>query len=77
MIAFSNANPQTGGTDNTISENMRKSMKKDGILCGLVMRNEHIIFEYYKNKKAENGIHHINSSTKSFTSRVQKALHLH
>ncbi|EMS73813.1 serine hydrolase domain-containing protein [Ruminiclostridium cellobioparum] len=70
MIAFSNANPQASGMNNIILENMRRGMKKDGILCSLVMRNEHIIFEYYKNKKAENGVHHINSSTKSFTSAL-------
>jgi CubicO group peptidase (beta-lactamase class C family) len=70
MATFSSDEPQACGMDHTVLENMRKSMKKDGILCGLIMRHEKIIFEYYKNNKAENSIHHINSSTKSFTSAL-------
>ena len=69
MTAFLNAAP-LAGMDDIMLENMRKSMRKDGILCALVMRNEQIVFEYYKNKKAENSVHHINSCTKSFTSAL-------
>lgn len=70
MVTFSNANPQTCNMDNTILENMRKLMKKEGIVGSLVMRNERVVFEYYKNNKSENSLHHINSCSKSFTSSL-------
>jgi CubicO group peptidase (beta-lactamase class C family) len=34
------------------------------------MRHDNIVFTYFKNKKAETSIHHINSGSKSFTSAL-------
>jgi CubicO group peptidase (beta-lactamase class C family) len=56
--------------DHTILENMRKIMNKEGVVGSLVMHHERVVFEYYKNSKAENRLHHINSCSKSFTSAL-------
>ena len=70
MVSFQRSDPQSCGMDNILLENLRKSLKKERVVGSLVLRHDRVVFEYYKNSKAENRLHHINSCSKSFTSAL-------
>ena len=48
-------------------DKLSKSLGKGQVRACIVMRGAEIEFEYYRNKKAETSLHHINSCSKSIT----------
>ena len=64
------SNEANGVMDTVIFENLRNKLSKEKILCALVMRNDRLVFKYFKRSKGENSLYHINSVTKSFTSAL-------
>ncbi len=51
-------------------DNFAKDLKKGQIQVCVIMQNENIIFDYYKNRKAEANLHPIHSCTKSIVSML-------
>ncbi|MTI65603.1 MAG: serine hydrolase [Firmicutes bacterium] len=67
---FDRSKPSIEGLDDTFMIKLNKKIRKKKILSCLVLRNEKLVFKYYKNKKNENNLQRINSCTKSFISAL-------
>ena len=51
-------------------DNFAKDLKKGQIQACVIMQNDNIMFDYYKNRKAEGNLHPIHSCTKSIVSML-------
>ena len=69
-IIFGKCNPEQQQMDSGILDTLRKKLKGEKILGCIVLKNDNIVFEFYKNNKIEPEIHHIYSCTKSIISAL-------
>jgi len=49
---------------------LQKKLQRGQIKACIIQRRDEVTFEYYRNKKAENALHHIHSCSKSITSML-------
>jgi CubicO group peptidase (beta-lactamase class C family) len=68
--SFEKCSPEQQQMNSSILEVLRKKLKGEKILGCLVLRNDSIVFGFYKNNKIEPETHHINSCTKSIISAL-------
>ncbi|MFX3634241.1 MAG: serine hydrolase domain-containing protein [Candidatus Pristimantibacillus sp.] len=60
----------TVGLDPTQLNQFERAISKHKILSCLIIKDDHLVFEYYKNLKCEDKLHKINSCTKSIMSAL-------
>jgi len=65
---FKESNPINEKMNETIMGELKKNIAKEKILSCLVLKNNSLIFEYYKNNKISINAQKINSCTKSVIS---------
>lgn len=69
-LRFEKCDPEHQGIDSALLAPFRKKMKGEKILGCIILKNDNIVFQYYKNNKVEPEAHHINSCTKSIVSAL-------
>jgi CubicO group peptidase (beta-lactamase class C family) len=64
-LGFEGSDPVSQQMDEAILNTLKKKLKNEKIMSCLVLRNNNMVFEFYKNNKIGPALQHINSCTKS------------
>lgn len=67
---FQQSNPKEQKMNETIINDLKKKMGNEKILSCLILRNNSLVLEYYKNNKIQDSVQTINSCTKSIVSAL-------